>query len=372
MTPAVRIAAWGTLTLAGTLACSEPTAPAPDPFEVAVRVVTLDPAQTFVFPDGPVLACGVDFGAVATGDGIARWEGATFYWYAGTDRSAPIDSVRVSGSTVRASFSRDSISSAQEEIAGWNFSGRAPFELESRFRFLVKGESALRSASVRFTCGPGLPPGGATAPVLTVDAISADGDVEVGDTISVTFTATSAFGLWVAGAEILQNFPYHLGFAEGLNPTATHTVEIEVPWHATIGAPIDLQLYATDGILQRTLVDVGQGIRVVDVTPPVIAGTGPIASSLAIGQQFHIRVDGVDNSQLTWLVYEFAGSLVLRDSVAAPSQGPLTTWNIPLVVQPGWVGSATLHIYLRDVAGLVSGTVELPAGGLTFVPAATP
>lgn len=354
-------------------ACSEPTSPPPpDPFDISLRIDELHPAATFVLPDGPVMECGVDIGAIATGDGVARWEGATFYWFAGTNRASAIDSVRVGGGTVRASFSRDSISSAQPERAGWNFSGRAPFELESHFRFLVKGESALRTAIVRFTCGPALPTGAIPAPLVTIDEIVGGGDVEVGDTIRVTFTASSAFGLWISGAEVIESFPFHAGFAESMEPTATHSVEVEVPWHATIGAPLDLQVYAIDGLLQQTVLEVGQSIRVVDLTPPTITATGPVAAQLAVGQRFHIRVDAADNSQLNWLVYEFGGSVMLRDSVFAPAPVPTTTWNVPLTVQPGWVGNATLTLFVRDAAGLVSETVTLPAGGITFVPAATP
>jgi hypothetical protein len=319
-----------------------------------------------------VLECGVDIGAVATGDGIARWDGATFYWYAGKSRDEPIDSLRISGAEVRRSFARDSISAAREETSAWDLSGRAPFDAELRFRFVVKGESVARSAAVRFTCGPSLPQGGAIAPALIVESVSPGGDMEPGDTVRVSYSASSTFGLWVTGVAVADAFLFNLGFAEGLEPAATNTVELEIPWDATLGAFLDMNVYALDGMLQVTSQMVGGDIRIVDVTKPRVASATGVAAQYAVGQAMDFEVRATDNGRVAWIIYELGAPVNLRDSVPTVAPVPAASRNIHLTVQPHWVGTPTLSLFARDAAGLLSDALVVPAGGITFVPAPPP
>jgi hypothetical protein len=353
------------------LSCSESTAPpTPEPFAVALHVAKIYDPELFVLPDGPVMACGVDIDAVATGDGIARWEGATFYWFAGPSRSTAIDSLRISGNEVRRSFERDSISAVRNERSEWDISGRAPFDILMRFRFLVKGETTARTAEVRFTCGPAVPAGTVLAPTMSITSMTPGGEMEPGDTVRVSYSASSAFGLWITGVAVEDAFLFNHGFAEGLLPDAMNTVEVPIPWHSTLGASLDLTVYAIDGMLQVTQQVVGADIQIVDHTPPRITSSSSPAAQYAVGQQFNVDVQAADNHQLQWIVWELGAPVGIKDSTLALAHVPITSWRLPFTVQPSWVGTTTLRLYVRDAAGHLSDVVTVPSGGITFVPAA--
>lgn len=333
----------------------------------------MHPALTYELPDGPAIACGVDITATAVGTGEASWEGATFYWFAGITRVNPIDSMRVSGNSVRASWERPTISGdgvARE--AAWDFAGRAPFAAEMHFRYRLAGEPAARSSSVRFTCGPDVPTGGAERPQIAITEVigGESGEVEPGDSVTVGFAASSVFGLWITGAVVEEAFQFQLGYAERMAATAAHQILVVVPTGGTLGATIDLDAYAVDGMLQVTRARIPTELRLVDHTPPTVVSAAPVAAQYAVGERLNITVAGKDNNELRWLIYEFGAPLSLVDSVRAAADVPATTWNIPLTVRPEWIGPTTLSVRLRDAAGLASEPLTLTPGGVTFVPAA--
>lgn len=369
-TTATRVTAL--ITLATLVACGDSsTPPEPRPFELALAVKQLHPAVTFELQDGPAIQCGVDITAVATGTGEATWEGATFYWFAGATRVQPIDSMRVGGSAVRASWKKGTIvgDDAASEAA-WDFSGRAPFEAEMHFRYRVSGEPVSRSSSLRFTCGPGIPAGGAELPEIAVTSVTGgeSGEVEPGAKLVVGYAAASAFGLWITGAVVEEAFAFQAGFADRMAPTAVHEIEVIVPPGGALNSLIDLDVYALDGMLQATRVRIPTEIRLVDRTPPAIVSTSPVAAQYSVGQQITIAASATDNNALAWLIYEFGAPVNVIDSVRAAATVPATSWSIPLTVRPEWVGTTTLTVYVRDAAGLASAPVVLPAGGITVVP----
>lgn len=368
---ASRMVAATMLAFASTACGDSSTPPVAEPFDLRLAIQQVYPPQTFLLMDGPAIECGVDITATATGSGEASWEGATFYWFAGPERIEPIDSMRVSGTSVRASWKTPTIvGNAGASEAAWDFSGRAPFEAELHFRYRVAGEAASRTSALRFPCGPGIPPGGAERPVVEVLELrgAESGEVEPGDTLHVRYAASSAFGLWITGAIVEDAFAFQVGFFDGMEMGAEHEVRLIVPTGGALDALVDLDVYAVDGILQSTRTRIGSELRLVDRTPPAIVTSAPVAPQYAVGEKIVISVAATDNNALRWLVYEFGAPIGLVDSVRAAAEVPATTWTIPLTVRPEWIGSTTLTVRVRDAAGLSTEPIDLAPGGVTFVP----
>lgn len=349
------------------LACSEPTVP-PAPFALTVGVAQVYAAQNFDLPDGPAISCGVDFEATVTGRGTAIWQGATFYWFAGGDRSVAIDSLRVGPITTRSSWSADSISAADSKLSAWTFSGRAPFDAEAHFRYAVVGETGVRTSGVRFSCGPKLPLGGIAAPAVSADPPSVVGDVEPGDTIRVTYRATSAFGLWTTGLVLDEAWESVFSFADHMSLDVTRTVDVVVPLGARLGVPFTIKAFAQDGGLQATVLAAPGTMQIVDLRAPVITETGAVAAQYFVGDVINLAVEAEDNNQLGWLVYSLGAPANVIDSVRSAADVPMARWSVPLVVQPGWVGMPTFTVFVRDIAGQASEVVDLAPGGLTILP----
>lgn len=349
------------------LACSEPTAP-PEPFALTLGVAQVYAAQSFDLPDGPAISCGVDFEAAVTGSGTAVWQGATFYWFAGGDRSVAIDSLRIGPITTRSSWSADSISAVASKLSAWTFSGRAPFDAEAHFRYAVVGETEVRSAGTRFSCGPKLPAGGIAAPVVDADPPSLIGDVEPGDTIRVTYRATSPFGLWTTGLVLDEAWEAVFRFADHMALDVTRTVDVVVPLGARLGVPFTIKAFAEDGGLQATVLGAPGTMQIVDLHAPVITENRPIEAQYAVGDVIEIAVSATDNNQLGWLVYSIGAPADVIDSVRSAADVPVARWGVPLVVQASWVGTPTLTAFVRDMAGRASAVVDLAPGGLTILP----
>lgn len=375
--PAVPIAARRTVSCTGvivaaavsvlTISCSEPAAP-PPPFALSLSVAQVYAAELFDLPDGPAISCGVDFEAAVTGSGVAVWQGATFYWFAGGDRTEAIDSLRVGPITTRNSWTADSISAVDSKLAGWTFSGRAPFDAEAHFRYRVVGEQDTQGSFVRFSCGPKLPLGGIAAPSLVADPLSVVDEVEPGDTIHVTYSAQSPFGLWTSGI-FVEAWDAELRFSDRMAFDANRTVELVVPRGALLNVPFGIKAFAEDGGLQTTILDVPAVLRVVDRHPPVITESGPLAAEYRVGDRIEIRVEAEDNNQLGWLVYMVGAPANVVDSLRSAAAVPSAGWGVPLLVQPGWIGMPSVTVFVRDMAGLSSDTVDLAPGGVSIVAA---
>jgi hypothetical protein len=367
--PAAALMALGVL--AGAMGCGRrdaPTEPLP-PLSLSIRVVNQFPPEIAVLAEGPIIQCGVDLEATVDGPGRARFEGATFRWYAGVDRGSVLDSLRVPGWQARAAWTADTLSAARVETTSWDISARAPFDAEIRFHYRDVGTNATGTASTRFTCGPTLPAGGTPAPTIAVLEVTTRPELEPGDTVRVTYVAQSSFGLWTTEANTESAFALRRHFAELMGPVALRDALFEVPRGATLGVPLAIVVQAADLALQTTTTRVETTMRVVDRRPPVIVSHGPLSGDFTVGQLFPITVRATDNNQLGWLVYEFGAPVHLVDSVRVAADVPTSDWNVPLLVRPTWVGTPSLTVFVRDAAGNASFPLQSPTGGLRFLAA---
>lgn len=339
------------------------------PLLVSIQVTRQYAPQYLLSAQGPVVQCGVDLEAVVLGRESVRWEGAIIRWYTGVTRSSVIDSLRIPGWQARAAWTAETLSAARNETTSWDISARAPFDAEMSFRYRVIGSDSLGTATTRFSCGPVPPVGGVAPPRVRVTGITTLPELEPGSVLEVSYEVESDFGLWTSHVSAADAFTLTRSFAHELATGATRTVELVVPPGGVLGQPLRLLVRAVDAALQETVVEVPTTMAIVDRRPPVIVSHGPVTGDYQVGQTFSIAARATDNNQLAWLVYEFGAPVSRLDSVRVAADVQASDWNIPLVVQPGWVGTPTFRFFVRDAAGNASAPVEAPAGGLRFLAA---
>jgi hypothetical protein len=334
-------------------ACGDPTGP-PEPL-----VVTLTGSTTF----GPVLTaegeepsirCGFRMIASATGPGKADWQGVVFRFYAGADRSAPLDTSALTEEEIRGAWSRDSISRALTDTTEWYFNGPIPFEVEFAFAYQQRGATSPSFATARGVCGP-TPMAGAAPPTTSlVQVRTSDDQLDVGDSIFVTFAANSASGLWRSGVSVSGPFEQTRWQADTLRNDALHTIVFVVPQVARLDLPVSLLLLADDIALERSTSLHTSGIRVVDRTPPR-AGGYTTQARLATGSAFSFMVSADDNNAVRTLVWELDGEISASDSITLIQPLAAVSREIVLTARPEWAGKrARLRVRSYDDAGLRS------------------
>jgi len=316
------------------------------------------------------ISCSVTLRATASGVGIATWQDATVYWYAGLDRSVPIDSATLAASDVRKSWGDDAIASGETREARWDIGGYSPFAFRFAYRYRAGAGGAVGTVTAMFTCGPDIPSDAALPEVTDLAVEAPPGALEPGDTLTVRYTATSAIGLWETRLVMSGPCDTKQVFGEGLTPTATREVRLPIPSACTLGVPLSVGIGATDAALQeRTRLSTMAPV-LSDVTPPWVdirsvppGGWGSIMPGVGGtyfgGDTITVIFGASDNHALRTLVWEvqpwgFRDSLAVTGNDAGP-------W-IPIVVQNAWAGPIQLRFYARDAVGLVSDTATSDPG----------
>ena len=107
---------------------------------------------------------------------------------------------------------------------------------------------------------------------------------------------------------------------------------------------------ATDGGQTFTLTGTWYMVAGADQIPPIVTDAVVIQNDLLVpGDAFGIAVAAQDDRALAWVGYELGAPINLRDSVAV--SGTTARDTLQLVVQPGWIGSASFTAFARDEVG---------------------
>ncbi len=333
-----------------TIACGDPTGP-PEPL-----VVTLTSSQTF----GPVLIaggeeasirCGFRLIATATGKGRADWQGGVFRFFAGADRTAPLDTVVLSEDELVGAWALDSVSAARADTSEWHFTAGVPFAVEFSFAYAQRGATAPDFATVRSVCGP-TPSAAAGPPAASlVQVRTSDAELNVGDTVFVTYDATSANGLWQSGVAISGPFEETRFRPDTLLTTARHTIAFRVPAGSRLDLPVSVLLMADDIALERTTALHATTIRVIDRAPPV-AGGYTSGGRIPSGTAFSFQVSASDDNAIRTLVWELDGEISAKDSITLLQAVQSEYREIVLTARPEWAGKrARLRVRSYDDAG---------------------
>jgi hypothetical protein len=325
---------------------------------------------------GQSVACLFTFSLAATGDAnaSATWAGATLRFYAGADRTTPIDSLTLSAAEMAEEFKAPGIRSGERRAAALGLVGSIPFGMDGEFRYKVQGSDAAGAARAYVPCVvPTQDPQSAPPTVSGVTLTVAPGPLEPGDTVRVSWKAQSTTGLWETGVVVTGAFDRRYRVPAAYSPQLTHTAAFVVPVDARLGERVNVQVYAVD-LLARGVSELPiLSEPVVDVTAPLLdeASTNgnhlEIRGQFAAGDSLMVDVAARDNHQLAYVVYEAgpAGALV-RDST--PFTGTATRERVSLRTRPEWVGEGEVRLYVRDQAGNRSRTVQSAPGALRFHP----
>lgn len=341
--------------------------------------VTAFPGQTYVVPtdNGPGAGCNIVFSLKPVGDAgaTAAWTGGTLRFYAGADRTTPFDSLQLTAEEMNEEFGAG-LRAGTPQSGTLSFLASVPYGLEAEFRYSVQGSGRAGSSKVYAPCTVSAEQDGGTPPAVTGLQVTVRPGlpVEAGDTVRVSWTASSTTGLWESGVVVTGAFEAQYRSGAPYQKTQAFATEFIVPRGALLGEPVRVHAFARD-LLVRGSAPVSEAVGpVADVTPPVLLGastTGvygePMRGEFESGLGIGVTVYAQDRGRLAYVVYETgpAGATV-RDSVALDT---VSIQRVGLPTRAGWSGAGELRLYVRDVAGNRSGTVQAAPGAIRFYPA---
>lgn len=359
----------------GGVGCGDATAP-PPPLSVEISVAHLGTPVVGTTEDSfPTMACEVEFRASASGDGSAEWLGAKALWFAGTDRSTPLDSSMVSSSEVRTAWQKNGIAAGEKQYSVWTFTYGAPFTASVEYSYKPAGGDE-KTAVVEFSCGPTTDAGTPDPSITELAATAVAGELEPGDTLTVDYTATSPTGIWQTAVALSGPCEVQQLFAEHLETSLTRSTRIPLPAECQLGVPINVTVFARDAGLQTGARVLHTNVSLVDETPPSIAplflpsmgsALGDLAGVFFGGDSISVAFQAWDNHALQSLHWEVlpadmatGGTLEVTGASASP------TVHIPLPSDAS--GSVQLRLYARDAAGLTSDVITTSAGAAHVYP----
>ncbi|HET7322270.1 MAG TPA: hypothetical protein VFI96_07245, partial [Longimicrobiaceae bacterium] len=359
------------LILLSLIACDSTTDPGV-PLTIAVTAAT---GELTILPadgEGPKIQCPVTFEANASGstEATALWQGAVFRWYFGPDSTAAVDSLVASSSELSNQWDADRIAVGHPQQSTWSFWGTAPFRMTAEFEYLVEPGKELSSVRAQFNCGP-VPSQSAAAPTVSILDVSPDSsDVEPGDSLEVTYSASSSLGLWQTVVRTSGAFEHSIATAEEYRTSTTRTVRLAIPSNAQLGEEVEISVNAQDIGLQWGKAAPARTFTIVDRTPPTLLGASTEGSHLAgryaPGDSLRVRVSARDNHEVRAIVVELGEPANARDSVIV-SGFAIFDQPVALPVRPEWIGSPVLRVYARDAAGNKSETLaSLPDSILIY------
>ena len=309
----------------------------------------------------------------------ALWDGATFSFYAAGDSTTVLASQSVPAETVQESWGDYWIYPDSVATARWRITAGIPYRVKMEYYYQLDGGWS-DSTSVSVTCAPSVTPG--APPVITNLQVRPDTAVGPGDTLSISYAATSTTGLWQSVIQLSGACDTTLLFAEEMRASADRLVTVVVPAACRLGYSLTVTAYAYDAALQSAVEAVYLG-ALVDRRRPVVSGTvttpntyGTWASLAAFNgyilssNVLSMNVTASDNHLLHAAYWDLqpAG---FRDSLPLnlPSIG---AWTVTLTAKNAWAGPQQLRLWATDASGNVSDTAETAPGALDVVPMVGP
>jgi hypothetical protein len=359
---------------AGVSACRDSTGPKRE-LNVALEARLTDGPTVGLSESGATnIRCGIALTAVGSGVGKATWEHLTLLFYAGRDRSAPIDSSIVEAATVAQFWDNAEIDAGETLETQLSISAGVPFAATLVFHYRVMEDDTPKSVQASFTCGAVIPPTGPlpSIPVLTVQPSS--GVVEYGQPLTITFTAESPSGLVDTELVLSGACVFEVINAERLATTVTRTITVPLPSGCRTDRPLVITVSAFDGALEQVTRSISVPLTRTDTTPPTLSplfflptgGNSFVpAGEYFVGDSIHMIVGAFDAHGLTHLMWEVLPAGI-RDSIPLAQAGGGTV-KIPIPASWG-EGGIELRFQVRDLAGLTSRVVSSQPGAVRVHP----
>jgi hypothetical protein len=308
--------------------------------------------------------CTVNLNAFATGSARATWRDATLLFYAGPDRSAPVDSILIPAAEVQDAWGAADIGSGAAQQSLWRISAGIPFGAVLAYRYKTPAGD-VRSTRVSFTCGPEVPAGLAPPTITGLTIEPAGNEIEYGESVVVRYVAESNMGLWSTTVRTTGACALEQTVSERLLTHSERTVVFVIPPSCAQGQLVSFVISATDAVLQTVTMPGLRSFAVVDRTPPqVYADHMPAATDFFFaGDTVRPFIAAQDNHSVRSIVWEVQPGGI-RDSIAG--------WGgrfIDIPIRPEWAGARMqIRVFARDASGLVSDTITAPVSGLPIYP----
>ena len=347
---------------------------------VQIRVTSVSTPALGSTPDGfSTISCQVGLEAVAGPGNADHWMGAIFRWYPGGNLAKPFDSATVDTRTVQGSWGTDTIGSGQQQESGWVFTATVPFTVEVQYRLSQADGGTQLTPPVLAECSPSLPAHPTLPTIIGLTVAPASGAVHNGDTLSVSFSAAAAAGLWQAAVVLSGACDTAVFLAEDAAATARHTVRLTIPTGCAPGAALKVDVTEIDAALQSSLQAASGGpLTFVDVEPPVVGVSfqGPalyqnsvLTGSFFVGESIGVFLQAYDNNalrSLSWGVQpgNYRDSASVNGTYVSGVSGRLP-------VSAGWGPTTQLQFYATDRAGLVSPVFATSTDSLLVYPTVT-
>lgn len=347
-------------------ACSDSTGPRSS---VTVNVTVRDlhaPVLGTIEDTIPSVSCSADMFAIARGTGQVTWSYADVRWYGGVGQSELFDSASFTAANIQSAWGEPTIAAGQSQTMTWNLWATMPFKAVVRYHYSQQG-GGQDTTSATIDCGPEVP-AGTPAPSVTDLSVQSRADVvEPGDTVDVTYSASSPVGVWTSVVQLSGPCDVRRIIPDSLKTSVTRTVHIALPRTCLLGRSISAAVGAWDGALQGGARVVDTQISLLDVTPPTIHpeylpnGSGSWSPTFSgtyfTGDTVYVIPSAIDNHALRSFVWEFQPAGV-KDSVTT------TNWylydEIRIPIPSSVTGPQQLRFYAHDAVGLTSDTIAAP------------
>ncbi len=338
----------GSLFLWG-VGCSDSTAPASLNVVLSAAQVS-GPTVSTIQDTLPLVSCSVDLSATASGADTAVWVDGVVRLYGGVDRSTPLDSVMLSASDLQNSWGNARIGAGQTETAHWKVQATLPFRVEFEYRYRPR-VGTNKTTDAGLDCGPKIPAGTPAPSVDTLGVFHPLANVQPGDTLTISYRATSPVGILQTAVELSGPCSVRVTLPEQIQTAVTRSVRLGIPATCQLGVPLTVSAFATDAALQTGSRALATQIVLVDSAPPVLDVVfDPAPPVVFAGDSVTMHVTVSDNRALAMLGWEVlpAGA---GDADSLTVTGQSANRDILVRVYPGASGPIQFRLYARDGVG---------------------
>lgn len=353
-------------------ACDSNTGPEPARVDVTVTAESTPPWIEYLSPYDLRVSCEMTFTAQATGtSGHATWDAATRRWYAGTDRSTPVQVDTLTSADVSAFWKTERLQAGEAATTYWKFWAGVPFLLEHEFDYTVNGTT--RTVAVRQGCGL-VPDETPAPPILSDVSIELPDTLEPGDLFRVSFRATAQAGLWQTWIDVRGAYRDSAVVVHELRAETATEQWLTVPAGIPLGSPITVSVQTWDALGQQSVAVSKRSTPLVDVTHPELQGLWAHDRELtAATQQVRGQWAATDTMQLFLAAYDnhllAAAELRFDAETHAVELGYPEASNVVYVpLRAEWIGASAFELRVVDQQGLASASYQARPGEVRIYP----
>ena len=338
-----------------------------------------EPTVQATYDGAQIISCDVEFHLVSLGHATVRWTGGMLRWYAGKDRSTPVDSTPLRADEVQSLVGAYALASGETADPTLRISASVPYGGVLDIAYVGGKMNTAQHVSAPFTCGPA-PSTNHTPPTVSVRIVTPEETIlQPGDQIVLHIDAASATGLWQTLVAISGPCEVHQLFNEQLHTSASHDVALTITGPCSLNTPLTVTAAALDAVEVETVVSQPTTRFLVDRTPPTLMveyhppGTAwgdwfSISGGVYfVGESIKFGVDASDNNALRAVVWELPGTGVRDSLLVADTTRSWAQYAIPVRAEWGTFG---LRIFARDTRGLESPAKTSADGAFSVYPSA--